>query len=84
MNASGPVAPPARARDTCQKKTSITVVRGAGGRGLVRRDSTCGGFSEGVLPTGDSIGRSKAFLAVIVAHHENIRRKDLDRTSELL
>ena len=29
MNASGPVDPAARARDTCPKKASIKVVRGA-------------------------------------------------------
>ena len=55
-----------------------------GGRGLVRRDGTREGFLEGVLPTGDPIGKRKAFMAAIVAHHENIRHGGLDRTCELL
>ena len=54
-----------------------------GGRGVVRRDGTRVGFLEGALPTGDPVGGTKAIMAVIVAHHDNIRRGGLDRTSEL-
>ena len=78
MNASGPVASPARARDTCPETSSITVV------GLVRRDGTREGFLEGVLPSGDPIGRTKAFVAAIVARQGNINHGGLDRTSERL
>ena len=55
-----------------------------GGRRLVRRDGTREGFYEGLLPTGDPVGRTKAIMAVIVVHHEKIRREDPYRTSELL
>ena len=83
MNATGPVTPPARARDTYPTKLIHQGSEG-GGRGLVRRDITCEGFLEGVLSTGDPIGRSEAIMAAIDVLNESFRRGGLDRTSELL
>ena len=55
-----------------------------GRRGLVRCDGAREIFLEGVLPAGDPIGRTKAFMAAIVADNEIFRRAGLYRTSELL
>ena len=43
-----------------------------GGRGLVRRDGMREGFLGEVLPPGDPIDRTKAFMVVIVAHYDSI------------
>lgn len=77
------MAPPARARDTCPKNAPIEVVRGAvvdlSGVVACAKD-----FLEGVLPNGDRVSGTKGFTAIVVAHHENVERGGLGRTSELL
>ena len=73
-----------RGRATHSIKRNIHQGSKGGGRKLVRRDGTREGFLDVVLPTGDPVGGTKAFMAVVVPYHENIKRGGLDRTSELL